>query len=642
MREPRRSVYLTRTARALSSSVSSSVACLHASSKSLRITPMSSVSLLRRYLSPYWPLATVVAVLLGARIALQLAAPQALRLYVDTALTRAPVEALVPAVVFYGVAAFAQQLVGVASVYTTEFLGWTATNALRFDLTLHCLKLDLPFHYGRTPGVLIERVDGDVKRLAGFFSQFVIDVAGSLIMLAGILVILWIEDWRFGAAFGLATTLGAALYARVIQIPPRYWAQERAATAAFLGFVEERLAGAEDIRANGAVPYVMRTLAPHLKNLLERSRRAWVTSLVLNVSWQSYRAMGFAAAFGVGWWLHTRENLGLGTVYLTVWYFGLAIWPVMALTDRFEDLQKASASIGRIRDLLRERSALPEPAVARALPVGPLSVELNEVAFAYGSAPTLSDITFTLPAGRTLGLLGRTGSGKSTLSRLLFRFYDPAAGVIRIGGVDLRDLALAELRSRVALVTQEVQLFRATVRDNLTFFTPGVADERILGTLRELGLDPWLERLPHGLDTVLTPSGASDSDEQPSTRAAGAQGVRGRGGQGGGLSAGEAQLLAFARVFLRDPGLVVLDEASSRLDPATEALIDRAVARLLEERTAIVIAHRLATVRRVDDVLILDNGRIAEYGERAALERDPSSHFSRLLSAAGLRSEVLV
>jgi ATP-binding cassette, subfamily B, bacterial len=447
-------------------------------------------------------------------------------------------------------------------------------------------------------------------------------------MLAGILVVLWLEDWRFGLAFLTATALGGAMYGIVIRIPPRYWAQERAAMAAFLGFVEERLAGAEDIRANGAVPYVMRTLGPHLQRLLERSRRAWVTSLVLNVSWQAYRAMGFAAAFGVGWWLHTHSGMSLGTVYLAVWYFGLAIWPVMALTDRFEDLQKASASIARIRQLLAERSALPEPAAARPLPSGPLAVECEAVTFAYGSAPTLSDVTFSLPAGRTLGLLGRTGSGKSTLSRLLFRFYDPTAGSVRLGGSDLRGLSLSDLRSRVALVTQEVQLFRATVRDNLTFFTPGVSDERVLETLHDLGLDSWLGRLPDGLDTVLTPSGAAETDDP--TRV------------GGGLSAGEAQLLAFARVFLRDPGLVVLDEASSRLDPVTEGLIDRAVARLLAGRTAIVIAHRLATVRRVDDVLILEGGRIVEHGERERLECDPSSHFSRLLSAAGLRTEVLV
>ena len=193
-----------------------------------------------------------------------------------------------------------------------------------------------------------------------------------------------------------------------------------------------------------------------------------------------------------------------------------------------------------------------------------------------------------------LGLLGRTGSGKTTLTRLLFRFYDPTAGAVRANGVDLRHARLPDLRRRIGIVTQEVQLFRATVRDNLTFFDRTVPDEAILSVIHELGLTRWYESLEKGLDTVL---------------AAG----------GGGLSAGEAQLLAFTRIFLKNPGLVILDEASSRLDPATEQLIERAVDRLLQNRTAIIIAHRLNTVQRADEILILEGGRVLEHGERAAL-----------------------
>jgi ABC-type multidrug transport system fused ATPase/permease subunit len=204
-----------------------------------------------------------------------------------------------------------------------------------------------------------------------------------------------------------------------------------------------------------------------------------------------------------------------------------------------------------------------------------------------------------------LGLLGRTGSGKTTIARLLFRLYDPTEGAVRLGGVDVRAPRLAELRRRVGVVSQDVQLFHATVRDNVTFFDPSVPDDRIVAVLDEVGLGPWLRRQPRGLEAEL----------------------RGAGG----LSAGEAQLLAFARVFLKDPGLVVLDEASSRLDPATERLLERAVDRLLAGRTAIVIAHRLATVARADRVLILEAGRVAEAGARAALAADPASRFARLL-----------
>jgi ATP-binding cassette subfamily B protein len=229
------------------------------------------------------------------------------------------------------------------------------------------------------------------------------------------------------------------------------------------------------------------------------------------------------------------------------------------------------------------------------------------VSFAYTEEEqVLRDVTFDLAPREILGLLGRTGSGKTTLARLLCRLYDKDGGDILLEGIDIAALKLKVLRERVAIVTQDVQLFQATVRDNLTFFDRTVGDEQIEAVIDQLGLTDWYHSLPHGLDTKLM-----------------------SGGQG--LSAGEAQLLAFTRVFLRNPGLVILDEASSRLDPATERRIERAVDRLLQNRTAIVIAHRLSTVQRADKILILDEGKAVEYGRRKTLLADPRSRFRRLL-----------
>jgi ATP-binding cassette subfamily B protein len=219
--------------------------------------------------------------------------------------------------------------------------------------------------------------------------------------------------------------------------------------------------------------------------------------------------------------------------------------------------------------------------------------------------PLLADFTLALPAGRTLGVLGRTGSGKTTLTRLLLRFYDPQAGGITLGDVDLRQLTLPTLRRHVGIVTQEVQLFNASVRDNLTFFNRHIADDALWDALSTVGLQEWVAKLPAGLDTVLSGAGA--------------------------LSAGEAQLLAFARLLLRDPSVVILDEASSRLDPVTEGRLDQAISALLKNRTAIIIAHRLRTVQKVDEILILEQGRIQEVGPRAHLAADPASRFSQLL-----------
>jgi ATP-binding cassette subfamily B protein len=235
------------------------------------------------------------------------------------------------------------------------------------------------------------------------------------------------------------------------------------------------------------------------------------------------------------------------------------------------------------------------------------SVEFSGVSFSYlPERSVLKDLSFELRPGRVLGVLGRTGSGKTTLSRLIFRLYDTDRGAVRLGGVDIREVRLDELRRRVGMVTQDVQLFNASVRDNLTLFDRTVEDGRIVRSLHDLGLDAWLRSLPEGLDTVL----AAGGDQ---------------------LSAGEAQLVAFARVFLRDPDLVILDEASSRLDPATASMVERAVDSLLEGRTAIIIAHRLATLERVDDILIIEDGRVLEHGPREALAAAERSRYSGLL-----------
>jgi ATP-binding cassette subfamily B protein len=285
------------------------------------------------------------------------------------------------------------------------------------------------------------------------------------------------------------------------------------------------------------------------------------------------------------------------------------------LTRQVQSLQTIGASVERVTELQAVQSGLPDGPGA-PIPSGALPLAFDDVSFAYHPDETvLQDLTFRLRPGTVLGLLGRTGSGKTTLARLVLRMYDPTVGRITVGDTDIRQAHLHTLRRRVAVVTQDVQLFQASVRDNLTFFDRDIRDAQILDVIKDLGLEDWYRSLPEGLDTKIETGGKS-------------------------LSAGQAQLLALTRVFLRDPGLVILDEASSRLDPATERHIERAIDRLLQKRSAIVIAHRLATLDRADDVMILEKGRVIEYGDRERLAGDPNSSFYRLLRA-GLE-EVMV
>ncbi|MEO7429351.1 MAG: ABC transporter ATP-binding protein [Acidimicrobiales bacterium] len=281
------------------------------------------------------------------------------------------------------------------------------------------------------------------------------------------------------------------------------------------------------------------------------------------------------------------------------------------------EFQKAAAGARRAARLLAVVPSIPEGLGDHPLPDGALDVRLERVSFAYaGDTDVLVDLDLHLAPGTRLGLVGRTGSGKSTLGRLVARLWDVTAGTVRLGGVDIRDVATADLRHRVAVVSQDVELLRASLRDTLTFLgTVAASDSQLLDALRDVGLDRWAAGLAHGLDTVL--------DDRA------------------GLSAGQAQLLAFARVLLADPGLVVLDEATSRLDPATETQLSIAADRALAGRTVVIIAHRLATVDAVDEVLVLERGRVLEHGRRTDLVADPASHFARLLAVSANSRGVL-
>ncbi len=566
------------------------------------------------YFVPLWPRVALLAALLGSSIGLGLLAPQLIRQFIDTAQAGAAVATLTITVLLFPAVGSGHHIAATAASYMSADIGWRATNQLRSDLALHCLQLDMRFHNDHTPGELIERIDGDVGQLANFFSQFVVDLLGSALFLLGVLALVWREDWRAGLAFTLFAALSLVVLRQLFTLGVGPQQRTRQAQADVVSFLEERLSGTEDIRSSGATPYVLRGLSQTLRVAMQRGRLSQIIArLGQRTSWMLF-AFGNAMALGVGAYLFSADVITLGTVYLFVHYLNNVWEPLNNTAGQLEDLQQATASLRRIDELLKLKSSTRDGLAS--LPPGPLPVAFQGVSFGYrAAAPVLHDISFQLAPGAVLGLLGRTGSGKTTLTRLLFRLFDPTAGTIRLGDTDLRDTRLVEVRQRIGLVTQEVQLFHATVRDNLTFFDPSIPDDRIVAVLDEVGLMRWYRSLPAGLATDLASGGSR-------------------------LSAGEAQLLAFARVFLRDPGLVILDEASSRLDPATERLLERAVDRLLQGRTAIVIAHRLATVERADEIALLEAGHIVEQGARIALARDPTSRFSQL-RRIGL-AEVLV
>jgi ATP-binding cassette subfamily B protein len=583
------------------------------------------VALLSEYLRPQRKRVFLLAALLLTSIGLQLVIPQILKAFIDTITSQVQnadsTRLVIMAGLFIGVAII-QQVLQVAATYTSESVGWTATNALRADLAAHCMRLDMPFHNLRTPGEMIERIDGDVSALANFFSQFIIQVFGNVLLMAGVLILLMRENIAIGLGLAVFVTIVFIILLRLRRITTGLWGKERQAFAEFYGFLEERLAGTEDIRSSGARPYIMKRFHDLLSTAFNSAMKAsFGGNAMLNVTWMMF-AIGTAFALAISAFFYMQGSLSIGGVYLVFQYTLLLQQPLNRLTQQLEDLQQASASIGRVEELFDIKPAVLDGKVIE-LPAGPMGVQFDQVNFAYGEDLILKRVSFALKPGTVLGLLGRTGSGKTTIARLLFRLYDVTDGAILLlpspaygggtggggnGAIDIRALPLSVLRSKVGMVTQDVQLFHATVRDNLTFFDAAISDEQILAVIEDLGLWSWYAGLPNGLDTELQSGNA-------------------------GLSSGEAQLLAFTRVFLHNPSVVILDEATSRLDRATERLIERAVDKLLagRTRTAIIIAHRLTTVQRTDEIMIVEDGEIREHGNRAELAEDTSSRFYKLL-----------
>ncbi len=564
------------------------------------------LQLLSKYLRPQWKRAAFLAFLIFVSLGMQLAKPQILRVFIDAAMGNRPGANLVATAILFMVVAVITQGLIAYSRYVSEDVGWTATNLLRNDLATHCISLDMSFHKSHTPGEMIERLDGDITKLSNFFSQMVVGIMSNVILLLGVMIMLFRENILVGIGLSFFAILSVVVltYLRNIAVP--YWTAERQNSGMFFGFLGEHLSGTEDIKANGAVGYVMHRFYSRLREWLPVVRKAYLAGITMWSATIATFTLGNAIAFGLCWYLWRTQGITIGTVYLIVNYTELLRRPIEQIRTQMQELQRASASITRLSGLLQLESKVQDGAGA-VLPVGPLSVEFADVTFGYEDDDTvLKGVTFSLQPGKVLGLLGRTGSGKTTLARLLLRLYDPTTGALRLGGVDARDTELNYLRQKITLVTQDVQLFQASVRNNLTFFNPEVPDEQIAAVLEDLGLGNWLRSLPGGLDTVLNSGGTS-------------------------FSAGEAQLLAFARCFLVDPSVVILDEASSRLDPATEQLIERAITKLLENRTGVIIAHRLDTVERADDILILEQGSIVEHGPRLELLKNPGSRFSSLL-----------
>lgn len=570
------------------------------------------VRLLLATIRPERRRATAVISVLLVALVLRLAMPATLGWFVDSAIHGRELSLLSSIAAGYVVVALIAEGLFLLVTYGAVDLSWRAGNRLREQLAHHALRLEMGWHGRHSPGRLIERIDGDVEALVTFFANVLVHVLGNVVLMVGMLTVAFLIDPWAGLLLLVTSIIGSAVLVRLrsAAVPARE--AEREANAILYGDLEERLGGLEDLRANGAGRYAV-------QRLHENSARSWRTARrasLLGDGSYSLAAISFSvgsvATLALGFWLHSAGMITVGAVVALFRYSEMLRQPLERIAEQLKEFQKALAGARRASLLLATEPALPDgPLGADALDRGALAVDFDQVTFTYSGAhePALREVDLHFEAATHVAVIGRTGSGKTTLGRLVLRLWEATDGVVRVGGIDVRDLQTAALRSRVAVVTQDVELFRASLRDNLTMFGARPADDRhLVELLEDVGLGRWFAGQPDALDTWLD--------------------------AGQSLSAGEAQLLAFVRAFLADPGVVVLDEASSRLDPDTEAALATATRRLLEGRTAIIVAHRLATLDTVDEIVVIDDGRVLEHGARDELALDPQSRYAQLLEVA--------
>lgn len=474
-------------------------------------------------------------------------------------------------------------------------IGQEIVQQIRIDLFTHIESLSMHYFETHDTGRLLTNVSSDTTRISQFFTQFLLSVIRdgmTIILVLG--AMLWL-NWRLGLLAALVIPIIAIISALFRPVLHRRYAATRSRLSRLIAFVAENLTGMritqifhqEDKQyqafesLNG--PYQDASIAEFRWDVLFNRSFDLLGNL----------AVAFVAWIGGGAVLH--HAIPLGVLYAFISYIQQFFSPINSLTQNWNTLQSSQISADRVSAVLATQPTLTDPPNPAVLGNVKGEIRFDHVGFAYEPGrPILADIDWTVPPGAFIGIAGETGAGKSTLISLLGRFYDVTEGAIRIDGVDIRDLRQADLRRLVAVVQQEVSLYSGSVLDNIRLFRPEVSQDTVEAAARLTGADAFIQELPHGYETWLTPRGSN-------------------------LSTGQRQLLAFARTVILNPRILVLDEATANIDAISEIAVQRGLMEVAKNRTTLVIAHRLSTIREADTILVLDHGRLVETGTHEGL-----------------------
>jgi len=445
-------------------------------------------------------------------------------------------------------------------------------------------------------GAFVSRVTADVDVISQFMEWGALTWFTAPALLAGATVAMLFYSWKL-ALVALVTVAPLVLVLRALQrgLIASY-DRVRVRVGDTLAAVSESVMGADVVRAYGLEERTTRGIKDSIQRRYKAEMNAARYMSTIFPMADLFGAAAMAAVVAIGALFGPRWGLSLGQLVAMVFLVSLFVQPLPELSETFDITQNAIAGYRRIFELLDIPIDLAEPAHGRSLPSGPLSVHVEDLSFAYrdGTGPVLHDLNIDIPAGAHIAVVGETGHGKTTFAKLLCRLADPTAGIIMLDGIDLRDVAPGSRHMTVRMVPQDEFLFDATIGENVRLGRPDATDEDVRRAFEALGLEPWLHRLPKDLDTRVGERGAA-------------------------LSVGERQFVALARAQIGDPGLLILDEATSAVDPETEQTLVSALARLSEGRTTITIAHRMSSVESADQIIVFRDGRIAERGPHAEL-----------------------
>jgi ATP-binding cassette, subfamily B, bacterial len=490
-------------------------------------------------------------------------------------------------------------LYAAASYLQTYMVGWVGTRVLqdlRERVFTHIQSMSIGFFTRRSPGVLISRMTNDIEALNQLVTTGVVTMFSSTLTLLGVVVILLLLDVELALVTFLTFPLLAlaSLVFRIVSAGAYKATRER--IAAITAYLQESLSGVRVVRSFGQEPRHL----DEMTELNEANRAVNMKTVYLNASYfpavELLSAVGTAAILLYGGSQAIDGAIQVGVIVAFVGYLNTFFEPIQQLSQLYTTYQQGMAALDKIFDLLETEADMVD--APEAIDPGTLrgEIELDGVWFSYGEDPepaedawALRELDLHVPPGQTLALVGATGAGKSTLAKLVARFYDPQQGSVRVDGHDLRTLRQRALRRQLGIVPQEGFLFSGSVRENVRFGRPEANEEEIEAAIAAVGATEFVAALPDGLDTEV-----------------GERGVQ--------LSAGQRQLVAFARALLAEPRILILDEATSNVDVRTEQTIERGLERLLHGRTAIVIAHRLSTIRRAGKIVVLERGKIAEQG----------------------------